>query len=410
VRVDLFLSVKLLKDSRTQSLLIALGVAVGVAVVIFLAALIDGLQKNLISKTVGSQAHIAIRSAQERPRPLRNADDVVVVKSVERIAQRVRSLDGWQALLRRLQQTEGIAAVTPICRGPATAIRGNAINNVVVSGIEIASYQKIIDLESNIISGSTDISGRGVLLGIRLADELGVGLGDKIRLEAGAGEEALASSEVFEVRGILELGNRNVDATWAIVSLRNGQSLLNLSGGATELEASVTSLFAAAEIAGRIRAETALDAESWMESNAELLAGLRSQSSSSLLIQVFVLLAVTIGIASVLVVSVVQRKREIGILRAIGLTRAQTQRVFLLQGALLSLTGAIAGCGLGAALLYSFQTFVTNQEGRPLFPIDMDARLFLVSSAIALGVGILAALLPARSAARLDPAVAIRND
>lgn len=408
MRVDLFLSVKLLKDSRTQSLLIALGVAVGVAVVIFLAALIDGLQKDLISKTVGSQAHISIRSAQERPRSLRSSNDVVVVKSVERIAQRVRSLDGWQALLKRLQQTDGISAVTPICRGPATAIRGNAANNVVVSGIEIASYQKIIDLDSNIVSGSTDISGRGVLLGIRLAEELGVGLGDKIRLEAGGG--ALASSEVFEVRGILELGNRNVDATWAIVSLRNGQSLLNLSGGATELEASVTSLFAAAEIAGRIRAETALDAESWMESNAELLAGLRSQSSSSLLIQVFVLLAVTIGIASVLVVSVVQRKREIGILRAIGLTRSQTQRVFLLQGALLSLTGAIAGCGLGAGLLYSFQTFVTNQEGRPLFPIDMNARLFLVSSAIALGVGIIAALLPARSAARLDPAVAIRND
>lgn len=408
MRVDLFLSVKLLKDSRTQSLLIALGVAVGVAVVIFLAALIDGLQKDLISKTVGSQAHIAIRSAQERPRPLRISGDTVVVKNVERIAQRVRSLDGWQALLRRLQQTKGISAVTPICRGPATAIRGNAVNNVVVSGIELTSYQQIIDLKSNIVSGNTDISGRGVLLGNRLAEELGVGRGDKIRLEAGAG--ALASSEVFEVRGILELGNRNVDATWAIVSLRNAQSLLNLSGGATELEASVNSLFDAAEIASRIRGETGLDAESWMESNAELLAGLRSQSSSSLLIQVFVLLAVTIGIASVLVVSVVQRKREIGILRAIGLTRSQTQRVFLLQGCLLSLSGAIVGCGLGAGLLYSFQIFVTNKEGRPLFPIDISARLFLVSSAIALGVGIIAALLPARSASRLDPAVAIRND
>ncbi len=408
MRVELFLSVKLLKDSRTQSLLIALGVAVGVAVVIFLAALIDGLQKDLISKTVGSQAHIAIRAAKERPRPLRLSSDAVVVKSVERIAQRVRSLDGWQALLQRLEQTDGITAVTPICRGPAKAIRGNAVNNVMVSGIELASYQQIIDLKSNLRFGSTDIGGRGVLLGARLADELGVGLGDKVRLEAGG--DGQVSSEVFEVRGILQLGNRTVDETWAIVSLRNGQSLLNLSGGATELEASVASLFDAATIARKIRAETALDAESWMESNAELLAGLRSQSSSSLIIQVFVLLAVTIGIASVLVVSVVQRKREIGILRAIGLTRSQTQRVFLLQGCLLSLSGAVAGCGLGAALLYAFQEFVTNQEGRPLFPIETDAQLFLGSSAIALGVGIIAALLPARSAARLDPAVAIRND
>lgn len=408
MRVDLFLSVRLLRDSRTQSLLIALGVAVGVAVVIFLSALIDGLQKDLISKTVGSQAHIAIRSAQERPRPLRPDEGQVVVKSVERIAQRVRSLDGWQSLLARVRETKGITAATPICRGPATAIRGNAVNNVMLSGIDVESYLRIIDLESKLTSGSVDIDGRGVLLGARLAEELGVGLKDKLRLEAGNG--ALASSEVFEVRGIVELGNRNVDATWAVVSLRNAQALLNLSGGATEIEASVTSLFDAATIAARIRAETALDAESWMESNAELLAGLRSQNSSSLLIQVFVLLAVTIGIASVLVVSVVQRKREIGILRAIGLTRSQTQRVFLLQGCLLSLSGAAVGSGLGALLLFSFQKFVTNQEGRPLFPITMDLSLFLFAGGIAFVVGIIAALIPARSAARLDPAVAIRND
>jgi lipoprotein-releasing system permease protein len=326
-------------------------VAVGVAVVIFLSALIGGLQKDLISKTVGSQAHISIRNSQERPRPLLENADGVVVKNVERVAQRVRSLDGWQALLSRLRQTEGIAAATPICRGPATAIRGNAANNIVITGIDRDSYLRIIDLQSKLIGGSVDISGRGALLGTRLADELGVGLGDKVRLAAGGG--ASASSEVFEVRGILELGNRTVDETWTIVSLRNAQSLLGLSGGATELEASVESLFDAATIAARIRAETALDAESWMESNAELLAGLRSQSSSSTLIQFFVLLAVTIGIASVLVVSVVQRKREIGILRAIGLTRSQTQRVFLLQGCILSLTGALVGSGLGAAPIAS---------------------------------------------------------
>jgi lipoprotein-releasing system permease protein len=408
VRVDLFLSIRLLRDSRTQSLLIALGVAVGVSVVIFLAALIDGLQKDLIAKTVGSQAHIAIRAAEERPRPLRPNDNQVVVRDIERIAQRVRSLDGWQALLARVRQSKGIAYATPVCRGPATAIRGSAINNVIVSGIEPSSYLRIIDLESKLSSGTVDVGGRGVLLGIQLADELGVGLGDKIRLEAGGG--ALASSEVFDVRGILELGNRSVDETWAIVSLRNAQSLLNLSGGVTEVEASVDSLFDAATIAGRIRAESGLDAQSWMESNAQLLAGLRSQSSSSMLIQFFVLLAVTIGIASVLVVSVVQRKREIGILRAIGLTRAQTQRVFILQGCLLSISGAVVGSALGAGLLYGFRKFVTTNEGQPLFPIEPNAGLFLLAGGMALVVGFVAALIPARSAARLDPAVAIRND
>lgn len=408
MRVDLFLSIRLLRDSRTQSLLIALGVAVGVAVVIFLSALIDGLQTDLISKTVGSQAHISVRAPNERPRPLRQTPDEVVVKNVERVAQRVRSLDGWQALLDRLRKTQGIAVATPICRGPATAIRGNAINNVVVSGIELATYGQIIDLEAKLASGNVNTEGRGALLGIRLAEELGVGIGDKFRLEAGSAGQT--SSEIFEVRGILELGNRTVDETWIVVSLRNAQSLLALSGGATELEASVDSLFEAATISARLREETALDAESWMESNSELLAGLRSQSSSSNVIQFFVLLAVTIGIASVLVVSVVQRKREIGILRAIGLTRSQTQRVFLLQGCILSLSGAFVGSGLGAALLFLFQKYATNEHGRALFPVKLEIGLFVFAGTIAFIVGIVAALIPARSAAKLDPAVAIRND
>ncbi len=408
MRSDLFLSVRLLRDSRTQSLLIGLGVAVGVAVVIFLAALIDGLQKDLIAKTVGSQPHISLRSARESPRSLRGNSDPVVIQNVERIAQRIRSLDGWQAILARLRVTEGIASATPICRGPAMAIRGHAANNVIVSGVQLDSYTSIIDLDSKLTLGAVDVAGRGVVLGERLADELGVGLGDKIRLEAGGG--SLTSSEVFDLRGIVSLGNRSVDATWAIVSLRNAQSLLNLSGGATEIEASVDNIFQAATIAARIRSETGLDAESWMEANAQLLSGLRSQSSSSLLIQIFVLLAVAIGIASVLVVSVVQRKREIGILRAIGLTRSQTQRVFLWQGCMLSLLGALVGCGLGALLLHSFRVLVTTQEGRPLFPIEMRPGLFVFASGVALLVGLLAALIPARSAAQLDPAVAIRND
>jgi lipoprotein-releasing system permease protein len=200
------------------------------------------------------------------------------------------------------------------------------------------------------------------------------------------------------------------DETWVFVSLRNAQSLLNLPGGVSEIEASVSSIFEAEELAASIRAETGLDAESWMESNAELLAGLRSQDASSTLIQIFVLLAVTIGIASVLVVSVVQRRREIGILRAIGLSRRQTQRVFLIQGCLLAIAGSLVGSFLGAGLLKLFMRFAKDQDGQPLFPIEVTASLFLFSGAIALVVGLASSFMPARSAAKLDPAVAIRNE
>lgn len=407
MRIELFLAVRLLRDSRKQSALIGSGVAVGVAVVVFLSALISGLQRDLIEKTVGSQANIVIRPAQEEARALRPTGDMVVT-SIERVAQRVRSIDGWQMVLDRLRASDDVAAATPVCRGPARAVRGNASYNVTLTGIDTGVHHRVVDLRTRLAAGSLDTSGRGVVLGEILAEQLGVGVGEKVRVEAGV--EELLTGEVFEVRGLLSLGNRAADETWAVVSLRNAQALLDLSGGVTQLDVAVDSLFDAADIARRIREETGLDAVSWMESNAELLSGLRAQSTSSLLIQIFVLLAVAIGIASVLVVSVVQRTREIGILRAIGLTRRHTQRVFLIQGCLLSGAGAIAGSALGAALIQLFASFVKVDGGRALFPVDLSFSLLAFASGIAVVIGVVAAAIPARSAAQLDPAVAIRNE
>jgi lipoprotein-releasing system permease protein len=407
VRVELFLAVRLLRDSRRQSILIGLGVAVGVAVIVFLSALIGGLQRDLIQKTVGSQANVVIRPAQEAPRPLR-ARDGLTLSRIEQVSQRVRSIDGWRTVVERLGHTRGVTAAAPVCRGPARVARGNASYNVTVTGVDPKRYQAVVDLRSKVSAGELDTQGRGALIGSRLAKLLGTSVGDKLRLQAGESEDAAA--EVFEVRGVLSLGNRVADETTVLVSLRSAQALLDLTGGATAIEVAVDSLYDASAIARRIRQETGLDAVSWMESNAELLAGLRAQSSSSLLIQVFVLLAVAIGIASVLVVSVVQRTREIGILRAIGLTQGQAKWVFLIQGGLLAGLGAVVGSGFGAGLVQAFAVLVKDRSGEALFPIDLSLALLAFASAVAIATGIVAAYLPARSAARLDPVVAIRNE
>jgi lipoprotein-releasing system permease protein len=146
-----------------------------------------------------------------------------------------------------------------------------------------------------------------------------------------------------------------------------------------------------------------------MRTNAQLLVALRSQSSSSQMIQFFVILAVAMGIASVLVVSVVQKGKEIGILRAMGTSRATVLRVFLIQGALVGLLGSVFGTAIGAGLGALFAGLARNADGSPTFPIAVSLALVLRSTGIAAFTGVLAAALPARSAARLDPAVAIRN-
>jgi lipoprotein-releasing system permease protein len=138
--------------------------------------------------------------------------------------------------------------------------------------------------------------------------------------------------------------------------------------------------------------------------------GLRSQDSSSIMIQFLVILAVVLGIASVLVVSVIQKGRQIGIMRAFGTRREQVLRIFLLQGGMLGLMGSAGGILLGTLMALGFQRIATNPDGSPLFPVALTLQLYGRSVLVAVGTGIVGSWLPARRAAALDPAVAIRNE
>jgi lipoprotein-releasing system permease protein len=128
-----------------------------------------------------------------------------------------------------------------------------------------------------------------------------------------------------------------------------------------------------------------------------------------MLIQFFVIVAVALGIASVLVVSVVQKSREIGILRAVGTASRRVLAVFLIQGGVLGLLGSLVGSGLGAALAKLFENVMRGPDGATQIPVVLNLSLFVSAITLATGVGLLAAVIPARRASRIDPAMAIRN-
>ena len=216
-------------------------------------------------------------------------------------------------------------------------------------------------------------------------------------------------TDTVTIAGIFTLGNRAVDQTWVLTSLRHAQSLYGSQGGVTTIDLKVADVFDADRVASDVRARTGLDVESWMQRNAELLTGLAAQNSSKWMIQFFVVVAVALGIASVLIVSVVQKSREIGILRAVGTSGSRVLRVFLIQGGVLGLVGSFLGSVLGAGLAKLFEGIAREPSGAPRFPVQLDLQLFLAATALATGIGLLAAVIPARRAARLDPATAIRN-
>jgi lipoprotein-releasing system permease protein len=394
-------ALRFLREGRMQSLLILAGVTFGVAVVVFLTQLITQLQASLIDRVLGMQAHVVLR-----PLELWNRQSVEGASAaiVQPRVQRLRSLDQWESLVRLLETTPGVVAVSPMATGPGFAIRGEANNSIALVGIEPERYRRIARIDSHMQRGHFDIRETNAVIGTELARELGVGVGDRMRVRS-----ALGRDEVLTVAGVFDVENRELNRRWVFTTLRLAQSLLDLPGGVSNIDLAVTEIFEAEQLSALLRAQTGVTVESWMQTNAGLLAALRNQRISNRMIRSFVTVIVALGIASVLVVSVVQKQKEIGILRAMGASRARILAIFLLQGGLVGFFGSVSGVALSWTLLNIFSHIFRDAEGAVLFAPQLPTELVISACVAAVLVGVVSAVIPAQRAARMDPVQAIRG-
>ena len=396
--IELNIALKFLRQGLTQTLLILVGIGVGVAVIVFIVTLVTGLQENIVNRTLGTQAHIRVEPLKEVNLPATIRPDAQQIMLEDQRAQRLRSINNWQQIVTSLEAMPDITAASPVASGPAFARRGAAVLSVVVIGIDPERYERIIPVSEDIIEGEFRIGAGDTVIGAKLANDLGVRVGSKLRLDAGNNRSTLAT-----ITGIFEMGVRELDSRYVYLDLKQAQALLGLFGGVTVIDLTVSDIFDATRVADQIERLTSLPSESWMQANSQLMNALKSQSLSSSLISFFVGVSVAFGIASVLAISVTQRTREIGILRAMGARRAQMLRVFLIQGALLGLFGSFAGAAVGW-----FMVWIFNEFGPRLFDISPSMDIIPVAVSVATITGVIAAIAPAWRASRLDPVAAIR--
>ena len=398
------LATRFLREGLLQTLFIIAGVALGVSVIVFMSALLTGLQASIFKTLLDYQAQIVIKPPDEAPRVLRQDAGTEFATRVQPRAQRPRSLDQWQKVRDTTLAIPGVLVVAPVIEDSAFIVRGDANTGVGVRGIEPQSYLRLIALEEKIIAGQANVTSTDVVIGSDLAKDLGLTIGDKLTLKA-----ALGPSVVLFVSGIFDFGNQGQNKGRVYVALRTAQSLMGLPGGVTSLWVKVAAPFEAEVTAQQIASQPDIKVESWIETNAEFFKALSGQTLSFFMIRLFVGLTAALGIASVLVVSVVQKSKEIGILRATGTTRGQILGVFLLQGAILGLLGSVLGSVLGWAFLSGWRKLAVNDQGVPFFTLEAGPVLYLYVALGATLVGTVSALFPAQRAARLDPAVAIRG-
>jgi lipoprotein-releasing system permease protein len=397
-------ALRFLREGRMQSLFIVAGAAIGVAVIVFMSALLVGMQGNLFRRVLSSQPHIVLERQKQVARPLRTAAaGQSVLATIQTPSQRQSSIDQWQTVRTEMQQRSDVAAVSPTVTGPAFIVRGDASQAVSLIGIDPERYIRIVPLQDKLVSGTFRMTNTDMLVGTELIKELGVGLGEKLRVVTAAG-----GNLTLTIAGVVDLGSRGANLRNVYVLLSTAQNLLNLIGGVSTIDLTVNEPFSAEIIAQSIADQTGLQALSWIATNQQFFLGLNAQRLTSEMIRLFVGLSVASGIASVLVVSVVQRSREIGILRAMGGSRGQIMRVFLIQGAVVGLLGSMIGSAMAAALLLAWRLVAKNPDGTPLFAITIPPSLFLLAAVLATLTGLVAAVTPALRAARLEPVEAIR--
>lgn len=255
------------------------------------------------------------------------------------------------------------------------------------------------------VDGEALIGGDVILIGAGLYVEQKLGVGELVRLVIPEkGERS------FRIGGVFDLGNGIANDSWILMELDTAQKFLGYENGISRMEIQIDEVFEAKVVGERLNTRFEnVKVYNWIDSNESLLSALQSQTYSSVLIQVFVLLAITLGISSVLAVSVVQKSKQLGILKAMGARSAQASRIFLLQGSILGLLGASIGIFLGIGLIYMFQWGTAQATGQPLFSLTVEYVPVLTIGGIALASSTLAALLPAKRSSKLNPIEVIRN-
>ena len=385
MKLPLSIGWRFLKSSKGQTLLIVIGILIGVAVQVFVGSLIEGLQVSLVDGTIGNSSQVTILP-EEKGGTFEDEDD----------------------LFDQITEDERITAVSKSFSRNGFIIQDeDETVAVFLRGFEFEEANEIYNFEEAVIDGEQPSAENEVLIGKELAEEAELSIGDT--LEFAATTDSLSELEVV---GIFDLGVTSLNESWVISELATAQEVFEEDNQLTNIETQVDDVFAADTIANDILNEIGDDnfeITNWKEENESLLSGLSGQSVSSYMIQVFVLVAVLLGIASVLAISAVQKSKQLGILKAMGIKDKIAGRIFLFQGFILGTIGSILGALVGIGLMYVFSVFVTNPDGSALVPFYVDPTFVLLSVGISIIASTIAAFIPAKNSSKLNPIEVIQN-
>lgn len=378
------IALRFLTSNKLQTAFIILGIAVAISVQIFVGLLIDSLQISLVDSTMGNAPHITISSSR---------DDITIRR--------------WEQIVAQLDRYNVVEAISASASGNAYVKKGSTIKPVLIRGFDFDSADQIYHISEGLYSGRTTNARNEILMGKDLAQDLELKPGDSVTIVAPDG-----SNTTLKVTGFFDLGVSSINKTWVIANRDTAQNMFGYGSRVTTIDITTNNLFHADVIANLFKImldDKDIRIENWKQLNESLLRGLEGQRISSAMIQIVIIVSVAIAIASILAITVMQKSRQIGILKAMGTKNRDVALIFLYQGFLLGVAGALVGVVLALGLLQSFISFTTSDSGVPVVDIYIDYFLIVRSWIIAVLSATLAGLVPARNSLKLNPVDVIRE-
>jgi lipoprotein-releasing system permease protein len=387
--LSLRIATRFLRRSPGQTLLLIGGIAVGIGVQIFLGSLITSLQKSLVDQTIGSSSQVTVSAATEGA-----------------------AIDYTAPMRASLQDQPQITTVVPVRTLSAIYQQGTESAPLSLTGGKLAQLNTIYKLDTSMVAGKAQLTetpsaaGGDILVGKEFAAQFKLKPGDQLPLVLADGKKA-----TMTVTGVFDLGVATVNQRSAFVSGTFAAYALKFAADQySAIQTQVADPFTSSTVAATLQGEPAfsgLKVTDWQAENADLLSALKSQSLSSYMIQVFVLIAVALGIASTLAISATQKTRQIGILKAMGLRDGRSGMIFFWQAGIIGVLGSLAGVGAGLLLILVF--WLAGRNSASLFPITPQVTFVVISFFVGVIVALLSSLIPSRRTSRVDPIEVIQS-
>ncbi|WP_338030825.1 ABC transporter permease [Clostridium ragsdalei] len=383
----LFISSKValqfLKHSKLQTFVIILGIAVGVSVQIFIGLLSSGLENTILNKIAGNSAQVTVYSNNG-------------------------SIENWSDIKNKIvKEDKNVKTAAPVVDSQVFIKLKDTNQPVQIRGFMPEDVNSLYNIKGSIYEGKMYENSGQVIIGKDLKKKLDLKLGDNIDLFTMGGKKL-----TLNIVGFFDLGATKINGAWVITDLSDVQNLIGFGNKATSMEIAVKDIYNA-DLEGKkitkILSDNSVNVQNWKDQNKFLASGMVGEKICTIIIQFFVLLAAVLSIISILGISVVQKYKQIGILKAMGIKDGSAAFIFFVQAFILGVLGTALGLLFTWLYIKGFNRYIVNSEGLPLVNIVVNHKFILASSIIDVAASTFAALFPAFKSFRLNPVEVIKN-